>query len=62
MLSSLNPEKAPEGPGVGVMAGGNGLLQRTGIGTDALAGRERAILKIMGIDGAPGHLGGGWEK
>lgn len=55
MLSSLDPEKAPEGPRVGVMAGGNAVLQRTGIGTDALAGRERAILKIIGIDGAHGR-------
>lgn len=41
------------------MAVGNTLLQRTGIGTDALAGLKKAILRIIGIDGG---LGGEWEK
>lgn len=41
------------------MAVGNTLLHRTGIGTDALSGREKAILRVIGIDGA---VGGEWEK
>lgn len=41
------------------MAVGNTLLHRTGNGTDALSGREKAILRVIGIDGA---VGGEWEK
>lgn len=57
--SRRGSRKGSRGPGVSVMVGGNTLLQRTGIGTGALAGCERAILEIVGFDGA---VGGGWEK
>jgi len=64
MLSSSGSEKVPGDPGASIiMAVGEALIQSSGIGTDALVGQERAILGIIGFDGAlERRMGGGGGK